>query len=146
MKEAPGLVDPLGFILPVYKNQYPGKRSLKIGLSLYDALAGRRQHSFLDSEKILEKIPHIKQQGLSGGFHFFNDFLGHGLNGSVYGKRSKVEEFTLKSFVLKNANVAFPNTENVFYAKQIKDRNGSIAGNITAGPCYNHIIVTCISS
>ncbi len=68
--------------------------------------------------------------GIKSGDKFFNDFLGHGLNGSVYGKRSKVEEFTLKSFVLKNANVAFPNTENVFYAKQIKDRNGSIAGNI----------------
>lgn len=72
LKEAPGLVDPLGFILPVYKNQNPGKRSLKIGLSLYDALAGRRQHSFHNAEKILEKIPHIKQQGLSGGFHFLD--------------------------------------------------------------------------
>lgn len=68
--------------------------------------------------------------GINSGEKFFNDFLGHGLNGSVYGKRSKIKSLALKSFVLKNANVAFPNTENVFFAKQIKDRNGSIAGNI----------------
>lgn len=61
---------------------------------------------------------------------YFNDFLGHGLNGSVYGKRSKVKELSLNSFVLKNANVAFPNNENIFHAKQIKNRNGSIAGNV----------------
>ncbi|WP_298498595.1 aspartyl protease family protein [uncultured Algibacter sp.] len=68
--------------------------------------------------------------GINCSEKFFNDFLGHGLNGSVYGKRSKVEELTLKSFVLKKPNVSYPNTENVFHAKQIKDRNGSISGNI----------------
>lgn len=64
------------------------------------------------------------------GDKFFNDFLGHGLNGSVYGKRSKVESIAFKNFVLKNANVAYPNIKSIFFAKQIKDRNGSIAGNI----------------
>ena len=72
LKEAPGLVDPLGFLLPVYADQWPGRRSLKIGLLLYDALAGKRQHVFYDSEKIIEKLPHIKRDGLSGGFHFFD--------------------------------------------------------------------------
>jgi hypothetical protein len=61
---------------------------------------------------------------------FFNDFLGHGLNGSVYGKRSKIQTLFLKSFVLKDANVAFPNAENVLFATRIKNRNGSISGNI----------------
>lgn len=61
---------------------------------------------------------------------FFYDFLGHGLAGSVYGKRSKVRSFQFNSFVLKNANVAFPNAENVFSATQIKNRNGSVSGNI----------------
>ena len=44
-------------------------------------------------------------------------FLGHGLNRNVYVKRTKLKAFTPKSFILENANVAFPNTENVFYAK-----------------------------
>lgn len=62
--------------------------------------------------------------------NFFNDFLGHGLNGSVYGKRSRVQTLGLKTFVIKDANVAFPNKENIFFATQIKERNGSISGNI----------------
>lgn len=67
---------------------------------------------------------------INSGDKFFNDFLGHGLNGSVYGKRSKVQNFFLKSFALNDANVAYPNTINVLFATKIKDRNGSIAGNI----------------
>ena len=72
LREAPGLVDPLGFILPVYAGQKPGRKSLKIGLSLYDALAGKRQHTFHASEKIVQELPYIKQEGLSGGFRFFD--------------------------------------------------------------------------
>ncbi|MGB5419210.1 PDZ domain-containing protein, partial [Algibacter sp.] len=68
--------------------------------------------------------------GIKPSAFFFNDFLGHGLNGSVYGKRSKVDALILNNFVLKKPNVAYPNTEYVFHAKQIKDRNGSISGNV----------------
>ena len=68
--------------------------------------------------------------GIISGEKYFQDFLGLGLNGSVYGKRSKIDAFSLKSFVLKNANVAFPNNENILFAKKIKDRNGSVSGNI----------------
>lgn len=61
---------------------------------------------------------------------YFEDFLGHGLSGSVYGKRSIIKEFSLKSFVLKRANVAFPDSSSIIFAKKIKGRNGSLAGNI----------------
>lgn len=71
-----------------------------------------------------------KDLGIQPEGSFFNDFLGHGLSGSVYGKRSKVQAFKLKSFVLKEANVAFPDSASVMHAKQPKDRNGSLAGNI----------------
>lgn len=68
--------------------------------------------------------------GIKHNDKYFEDFLGHGLSGSVYGKRSKIDEFALKSFVLKNANVAFPDSTSIAFAKQFKDRNGSLAGNI----------------
>lgn len=60
----------------------------------------------------------------------FEDFLGHGLSGSVYGKRSKIDEFSLNKFVLKRANVAFPDSTSIFLAKKFTGRNGSLAGNI----------------
>lgn len=61
---------------------------------------------------------------------YFEDFLGHGLSGSVYGKRSKIDEFSLKSYVLKRANVAYPDSVSISHAKKFAGRNGSLAGNI----------------
>lgn len=68
--------------------------------------------------------------GLVSSSKYFDDFLGHGLSGSVYGKRTKVDEFSLKSFKFKRANVAFPDSTSIFYAKKIQDRNGSLSGNV----------------
>jgi len=72
LKEAPGLVESLGFLLPVYEDQRPGRRTLKVGLSLYDVLAGERQHKFYDAAKFVEMIPYLKREGLTGGFHFLD--------------------------------------------------------------------------
>lgn len=68
--------------------------------------------------------------GITSNSEFFHDFLGHGLNGSVYGKRSRVKSFSLKSFHIKGANVSYPDSKSVFFAQKIKNRNGSLAGNI----------------
>jgi len=68
--------------------------------------------------------------GIKSDGKFFYDFLGYGLNGSVYGKRSKISRFSLKSFELKNLNVAYPDSSSVFFAQQISNRSGSLAGNI----------------
>jgi len=62
--------------------------------------------------------------------NYFDDFLGKGLSGSVYGKRSKVKMFGLKSFVLENVNVAFPDSTSISYARKHEERNGSIAGEL----------------
>jgi hypothetical protein len=61
---------------------------------------------------------------------YFEDFLGKGLSGNVHGKRSKVKSFSLKSFVLKNVNVAFPDSTSISYARKHEDRNGSISGEL----------------
>lgn len=61
---------------------------------------------------------------------YFDDFLGKGLSGSVYGKRSKVKSFSLKSFELKDVNVAFPDSTSISYARKHEDRNGSISGQL----------------
>lgn len=68
--------------------------------------------------------------GIQSDDAFFNDFLGHGLSGSVYGKRSKINALSLKSFLLKQVNVAYPDSSSILTAKQFKDRNGSLAGNV----------------
>ena len=70
--EAPGLVEPLEFLVPVYKGRGPGKWTLEAGLSIYDLIAKKRHHKFLSTNEFTEKIPHIDQKGLTGGFMFFD--------------------------------------------------------------------------
>ena len=60
----------------------------------------------------------------------FEDYLGKGLSGSVYGKRSKVKLFVLSDFSLKDVNVAFPDSLSINVAKVYKGRNGSIGSSI----------------
>ncbi len=69
-----------------------------------------------------------KNLALKSGY--FQDFLGRGLSGSVYGKRSKVDKLHIKNFVLKKVNVAFPDEESISYVRQFKERNGSFSGNL----------------
>ena len=61
---------------------------------------------------------------------YFQDYLGKGLSGSVYGKRSKIKTFNLSSFSLPQVNVAYPDSTSIKIAKTYKDRNGSLGGDI----------------
>jgi glycerol-3-phosphate dehydrogenase len=72
LKEVPGLVEPLEFLLPVYEHQRPGRRTLKIGLSLYDLMAHERQHRFYEKTDFYRRMPYVRQTGLKGGFFFYD--------------------------------------------------------------------------
>ena len=72
LKEFPGLVEPLEFLLPVYEHQRPGRRTLKIGLSLYDLMARERQHRFLEKTEFYRRMPYARLPGLKGGFFFYD--------------------------------------------------------------------------
>ncbi|WP_299367962.1 aspartyl protease family protein [Winogradskyella sp.] len=61
---------------------------------------------------------------------FFLDYLGKGLSGSVYGKRSKVNTFKLNDFILDNVNVAYPDTMSVDLTRVYKGRSGSLGGDV----------------
>lgn len=61
---------------------------------------------------------------------YFEDYLGKGLSGSVYGKRSKIESFSLQDFEFSNVNVAFPDSSSISIARNFKDRSGSISGEL----------------
>jgi glycerol-3-phosphate dehydrogenase len=72
LKDAPGLVEPLGFMFPVYKGRGLGKWSLEAGLAVYDVIAKKRQHRFYDFEEFVKLEPHIDRKDLTGAFHFFD--------------------------------------------------------------------------
>lgn len=60
----------------------------------------------------------------------FEDYLGLGINGSIYGKQSKVDEFILANFEFINVNTAYPDVEFVDILGNKGNRNGSIGGEI----------------
>ncbi len=70
LNEAPGLVDPLEFLLPIYDDRRPSKWEMEAGLSLYGLLARERQHAYLNAEKLQSMLPGISAERLSGGFRF----------------------------------------------------------------------------
>jgi glycerol-3-phosphate dehydrogenase len=72
IKEAPGLVEPLSFFLPVFKKQNPGKWVLGLGMMAYDLMALKNQHRFYGPEELLKSEPHLCAEGLLGGFHFYD--------------------------------------------------------------------------
>ncbi|MDY6793445.1 MAG: glycerol-3-phosphate dehydrogenase/oxidase [Thermodesulfobacteriota bacterium] len=72
LHSAPGLVESLGFLMPVYENQKPGKKMLSVGLSVYDMIAGEKQHQYYEAEKFSSLIPQIRQEALLGGFLFYD--------------------------------------------------------------------------
>jgi len=62
--------------------------------------------------------------------NFFNDFLGEGLSGSVYGKRTRINSIVLGSFELKKPTVSYPDSTSVAQALHFKKRNGSLGAVI----------------
>ncbi len=69
-------------------------------------------------------------QSLSIPTNTFDDFLGKGLSGTIFGKRTVVESFRLKDYQLNKVNVAFPDTASIQKAKINTLRNGSLMGDV----------------
>lgn len=67
LREGAGLVEPLGFVLPVYADQRPPGWMLQAGLLAYDLMAGRRRHRVLDAGEVRDLAPRIRELGLQGG-------------------------------------------------------------------------------
>jgi glycerol-3-phosphate dehydrogenase len=72
VREAEGLVEPLEFLTPVYKDQSPGKWIMGAGLTIYSALAGSIQHKYYHKNAFLKRVPSIRYDGLEGGYSFWD--------------------------------------------------------------------------
>ncbi|WP_220206162.1 glycerol-3-phosphate dehydrogenase/oxidase [Reticulibacter mediterranei] len=88
LQNAPYLVRPVEFVLPIYKGDRhpvgmpfttPGgvglSQLLNIGLSLYDMLAGRRNirwHRHISRDKVMKLAPALVTDGLKEGFTYYD--------------------------------------------------------------------------
>jgi hypothetical protein len=60
----------------------------------------------------------------------FEDFLGRGFSGDIYGKRATISKLNLKNFDFSKVVCAFPDTLSVQKMNLVSDRSGSIGGEI----------------
>lgn len=60
----------------------------------------------------------------------YEDYLGRGLAGNIYGKRTKVDRIQIGGFELFDAKAAFPYMHYFSASPQLGDRNGSLGAEI----------------
>lgn len=73
---------------------------------------------------------HNPDLGIGVPERHYEEFLGKGLNGNIFGKRTKVHRLKLGSFILENAKAAFPDMKSFSAVKNLGDRNGSLGAAI----------------
>tara|TARA_R100000935_G_scaffold58911_1_gene99626 strand:+ start:56578 stop:57930 length:1353 start_codon:yes stop_codon:yes gene_type:complete len=98
----------------------------------------------ISEENGLQNIPLLIDSGSSDGLwlfreknyisetpkNYFDDFLGLGLSGNIFGKRSKIDEVVIGEYRLKNVSASFPNQEALRNIVFFKHRHGSIGAAI----------------
>ncbi len=70
LHEGPGLIDPLGFLLSVYKGDMPGRLTFALGLTIYDLLALQWDHAYYSPRDFELLSPHVAKKDLECGFRY----------------------------------------------------------------------------
>ncbi len=70
------------------------------------------------------------EKGLEVPDTHYNDFLGKGLSGNIFGKRTKLKGIRIGRFKLNDAKAAFPFRESFEALQNLRDRNGSLGGEV----------------
>ncbi|HEX3579722.1 MAG TPA: FAD-dependent oxidoreductase, partial [Thermoanaerobaculia bacterium] len=74
LEHLPSLVKPIEILLPVYDDSPRSRFTIRVGLALYDVLAGRHniaRHTKLSADELIERLP-LTPAGLRGGFAYFD--------------------------------------------------------------------------
>jgi glycerol-3-phosphate dehydrogenase len=70
LRAAPGLVEELGFLMPVPRGSSPGAAVMAGGLAAYDMLARRRTHRRLRAGELELLAPRVRSAGLAAAFRY----------------------------------------------------------------------------
>lgn len=57
---------------------------------------------------------------------YFDDYLGQGLNGNIYGKRSRINSLKIGKFLLPNITISFPDTLSLSQSMMHHSRHGTL--------------------
>lgn len=60
----------------------------------------------------------------------FDDYLGKGFSGDIFGKRTRISKFKISTFEFANPIIAIPDSSSVKNVTMVKNRDGSVGGEI----------------
>jgi len=72
MREAPGLIDPLSLLFPVYRGASPNKSTAAAALAIYDHFGHKWEHRYFKGDDFVLLAPHLSGEGLQGGYRYFD--------------------------------------------------------------------------
>ncbi len=72
----------------------------------------------------------FEDEKIRSNSNYFEDVLGEGIGGTVFGKKSRLEELEFSNFKFKSPLVSYPDTASYKQLRLIKNRNGSLGGEI----------------
>jgi len=61
---------------------------------------------------------------------FFEDFLGRGFSGDIFGKRARLESLEIHDFIIQQPTVSFPNETSLFGVSLVNNRKGSLGSGV----------------
>jgi hypothetical protein len=70
------------------------------------------------------------EKGLGVPDKNFHDYLGKGLNGHIFGRRTKITGIKIGKFELNDVKAAFPDMESYAAIVNLGNRNGSVGGEV----------------
>jgi glycerol-3-phosphate dehydrogenase len=70
LQDAPGLVGIQPFLMPIYKGARPGRHLMRIGLVVYDLMAGRMASRWVPRDELLQLEPGLRREGLLGAMAY----------------------------------------------------------------------------
>jgi glycerol-3-phosphate dehydrogenase len=70
MREAAGLVEPLGFAMPLFQGASPGPALMRTGLGLYDLMAGRRRSRWMPRGRDRDVVPGLNENKRLGILYY----------------------------------------------------------------------------
>ncbi len=62
--------------------------------------------------------------------NYFDDFLGRGFSGNIYGKRSRIDKLKLGEYDIIIPTISFPEVSSLQNVNMVVGRNGSVGGEI----------------
>jgi len=70
VEEAPGLVERIGYYFLLRKRQFPGRFAMNLVLTVYDMLAGIKDHRYVDKNTVIQQFPGIESENLKGACYY----------------------------------------------------------------------------